>query len=67
MADFKKDAKELLDAIGGKENVNAVTHCATRMRFVLDDPSGADVKRIEDIPSVKRNFYSSRTVSSYYW
>ncbi|WP_413526987.1 PTS system trehalose-specific EIIBC component [Marinilactibacillus psychrotolerans] len=56
MADFKKDAKELLDAIGGKENVNAVTHCATRMRFVLDDPSGADVKRIEDIPSVKGTF-----------
>ncbi|TLQ07284.1 PTS trehalose transporter subunit IIBC [Marinilactibacillus psychrotolerans] len=56
MADFKKDAKELLDAIGGKENVNAVTHCATRMRFVLDDPSDADVKRIEDIPSVKGTF-----------
>ncbi|WP_208560529.1 PTS system trehalose-specific EIIBC component [Marinilactibacillus kalidii] len=56
MADFKTDAKELLDAIGGKENVNAVTHCATRMRFVLDDPSGADVKRIEDIPSVKGTF-----------
>lgn len=56
MADFKNDAKELLDAIGGKENVNAVTHCATRMRFVLDDPSGADVKRIEEIPSVKGTF-----------
>ena len=56
MADFKKDAQELLDAIGGKQNVNAVTHCATRMRFVLDDPSEADVKRIEDIPSVKGTF-----------
>lgn len=56
MADFKNDAKELLDAIGGKENVNAVTHCATRMRFVLDDPSSADVKRIEEIPSVKGTF-----------
>lgn len=56
MADFKQDAKELLDAIGGKENVNAVTHCATRMRFVLDDPSNADTDRIEDIPSVKGTF-----------
>lgn len=56
MADFKQDAQELLDAIGGKENVNAVTHCATRMRFVLDDPSEADKDRIEDIPSVKGTF-----------
>lgn len=56
MADFKQDAKELLDAIGGKENVNAVTHCATRMRFVLDDPSSADTERIEEIESVKGTF-----------
>ena len=56
MADFKNDAKELLDAIGGKENVNAVTHCATRMRFVLDDPSKADTEKIEDIESVKGTF-----------
>lgn len=56
MADFNKDAEELLEAIGGKENVNAVTHCATRMRFVLDDPSNADTDRIEDIPSVKGTF-----------
>ncbi|OJF97190.1 PTS system trehalose-specific EIIBC component [Alkalibacterium sp. 20] len=56
MADFKKDAQELLDAIGGKENVNAVTHCATRMRFVLADPEAADKERIEEIPSVKGTF-----------
>ncbi len=36
MGKFEK-AKQLLEAIGGKENVNAVTHCATRMRFVLAD------------------------------
>lgn len=56
MADFKKDAQELLEAVGGKENVNAVSHCATRMRFVLDDPSKADKERIEDIESVKGTF-----------
>lgn len=56
MADFKKDAQELLDAIGGKKNVSAVTHCATRMRFVLNDPSKADKERIEDIESVKGTF-----------
>ena len=56
MGKFEKDAKVLLDAIGGKENVSAVTHCATRMRFVLNDESKADVKTIEAIPAVKGTF-----------
>lgn len=56
MGKFEKDAKVLLDAIGGKENVTAVSHCATRMRFVLADEKKADVKVIEDIPAVKGTF-----------
>ncbi|MGO4995239.1 PTS system trehalose-specific EIIBC component [Jeotgalibaca porci] len=56
MADFKKDAADLLEYIGGPENISAVSHCATRMRFVLNDPSAADVKKIEDIPAVKGTF-----------
>lgn len=56
MADFTKDAEKLLSEIGGEENINAVTHCVTRMRFVLNDPSKANVKAIEDIPSVKGTF-----------
>lgn len=31
MGKFEQEAKDLLQAIGGKENVTAVTHCATRM------------------------------------
>lgn len=56
MADFQKDAKDLLESIGGPDNISAVSHCATRMRFVLNDPKAADVKKIEDIPSVKGTF-----------
>ncbi|HEL2382725.1 TPA: PTS system trehalose-specific EIIBC component [Streptococcus suis] len=56
MGKFEKEAKQLLEAIGGKENVNAVTHCATRMRFVLADEKKANVKVIEDIPAVKGTF-----------
>src|SRR5699024_428167 len=56
MADFGKDARSLLEAIGGKENIAAVSHCATRMRFVLNDPQKADIKQIEEIPSVKGTF-----------
>ena len=56
MGKFEKEAKELLDAIGGKENVTAVSHCATRMRFVLGDGKKANVKAIEAIPVVKGTF-----------
>ncbi|AEJ52542.1 pts system, trehalose-specific iibc component [Streptococcus salivarius 57.I] len=56
MSKFEQEAKDLLAAIGGKENVTAVTHCATRMRFVLGDDKKADVKTIEAIPAVKGTF-----------
>ncbi len=56
MGKFEQEAKDLLVAIGGKENVTAVTHCATRMRFVLGDDKKADVKTIEAIPVVKGTF-----------
>ena len=56
MGKFEKQSEELLDAIGGKENVAAVTHCATRMRFVLNDDEKADKKRIEAISTTKGMF-----------
>ncbi|MGX7775806.1 PTS system trehalose-specific EIIBC component [Streptococcus pluranimalium] len=56
MGKFESQAKDLLTAIGGKENIKAVTHCATRMRFVLNDDSKANVKEIEKISAVKGTF-----------
>ena len=56
MGKFIDDAKELLEAISGSENIVAVSHCITRMRFVLKDPKKADIGRIEAIPSVKGTF-----------
>lgn len=56
MGKFENEAKTLLSAIGGKENIKAVTHCATRMRFVLNDNSKANVKEIEKISAVKGTF-----------
>ena len=56
MGKFEKQAQEWLDAIGGKENISAVTHCATRMRFVLNDDAKADKKRIENISTTKGMF-----------
>ncbi|MGT2754720.1 PTS system trehalose-specific EIIBC component [Streptococcus ovis] len=56
MGKFENDAKALLQAVGGKDNIAAVSHCATRMRFVLNDEKQADVKAIEKLASVKGTF-----------
>ena len=53
MAKYQQDVQTLL---GGKGNIQAVSHCMTRMRFVLVDPKKADEKAIEQIPSVKGTF-----------
>ncbi|GAE37012.1 PTS system trehalose-specific EIIBC component [Halalkalibacter akibai] len=56
MSKYTDSAKELLEHVGGSENINVVTHCATRLRFVLNDPSKADVKKVEEIGIVKGTF-----------
>ena len=74
MGKYLEDAKELLAAVGGKENIAAVSHCVTRMRFVLNDPAKADVPRIEKIKSAKGTFTQAgqfqviigNTVSDFY-
>ncbi|WBW98322.1 PTS system trehalose-specific EIIBC component [Oceanirhabdus sp. W0125-5] len=56
MGKYANDAKMLLKHIGGKENISAVSHCATRMRFVLNDTKKADIENIEKIGIVKGTF-----------
>lgn len=56
MAKYQADIQTLLRAIGGRENIQAVSHCMTRMRFVLADPAKADTAAIEAIPAVKGTF-----------
>ncbi len=56
MGKFTEESKQLLSLVGGKSNIAAVSHCVTRMRFVLNDPSKADVKAIEKIKGVKGTF-----------
>lgn len=56
MGKYTQDAQQLLRLIGGKENIAAVSHCVTRMRFVLNDPSKADVEAIEAMKVVKGSF-----------
>lgn len=56
MGKYENDVKRLLALIGGKENIQAVSHCVTRMRFVLVDPEKADEEAIQELKSVKGTF-----------
>lgn len=51
-----QDIDKLILLIGGVENIAAVTHCITRLRFVLNDASKAQPKEIEALPMVKGCF-----------
>ena len=59
MGKYTNDAKELWKLVGGKENIAAVSHCVTRMRFVLNEPAKADIKAIESMKVVKGSFTQS--------
>lgn len=45
-------AQEILDAVGGPGNITHFTHCATRLRFELNDASIIDKDRVEAIDGV---------------
>lgn len=74
MGTYTNESRELLEFIGGKENIAAVSHCVTRMRFVLNDPSKANIKKIESMKVVKGTFTQAgqfqviigNTVSQFY-
>ena len=74
MGKYSEDSKELLRLVGGKENIAAVSHCVTRMRFVLNDPKKADIAKIEAMKVVKGTFTQAgqfqviigNTVSDFY-
>jgi PTS system sucrose-specific IIC component len=53
---YNKIARETLDAIGGKENVAAAAHCATRLRLALHDESIVDQEKLDEMDVVKGTF-----------
>lgn len=54
--DFPQHLEKLISALGGKENIAHVTHCATRLRLVLKDNTKIQINNIEDIEKVKGVF-----------
>lgn len=49
---YEELAKEILDNVGGKENVNSLTHCITRLRFKLKDEGKANTDHIKNMDGV---------------
>lgn len=54
--DYNKIAKQIIEFVGGKENILSVEHCTTRLRFVLNDFELRQEDKISDIESVKGTF-----------
>lgn len=52
----QQDIDRLVELVGGRENIATVSHCITRLRFVLNEPAKADPKAIEELPMVKGCF-----------
>lgn len=50
--DYSITAQKLIENLGGQGNIRTVTHCMTRLRFVLNDESIVDDKVVENIPGV---------------
>ena len=57
--DNKQIAKEVIDALGGRENVNSVAHCATRLRVMVKDEAKVDKNAVENIEKVQGVFFNS--------
>lgn len=52
-------AKNVIDAIGGKDNVSSVAHCATRLRIMVKDKEKIDTNRVENIEKVQGVFFNA--------
>lgn len=56
---YKELATRILEFVGGKDNVNRVYHCQTRLRFTLADEEKADIKALEELDGVRKVMISS--------
>ena len=52
-------AKKVIEALGGRENVNSVAHCATRLRVMVKDEGKIDKNTVENLEKVQGAFFNS--------
>lgn len=57
--EYKVIAKELIEAVGGRENIISMAHCATRLRLIVKDRDSIDDEKVEEINKVKGYFFTS--------
>lgn len=53
---YSKEAREIIEAVGGEENIAALTHCVTRLRFALHDEGKVDKEILDRIDVVRGTF-----------
>ena len=53
MIDYRVQAERILELVGGKDNVVSLTHCFTRLRFVLKDPEAARTEELRMLEGVQ--------------
>ncbi|MBJ7572731.1 PTS system trehalose-specific EIIBC component [Bacillus halotolerans] len=56
MGELNRSARQIVEAVGGAENIAAATHCVTRLRFALIDESKVDQGVLDQIDVVKGSF-----------
>ncbi len=54
--EYSEEARKIVEAVGGKENISAATHCVTRLRFALADEEIVDKDTLENLEVVKGTF-----------
>ena len=57
--DYARIAKEVIQAVGGPENIRSATHCATRLRLIVADRAKADDEKVGEIEGVKGTFFTA--------
>lgn len=58
MGKYHELAEKIVDNVGGKENINSLTHCITRLRFKLKDESKANddiLKNMDGVVTVMKS------------
>ncbi|MED4531910.1 sucrose-specific PTS transporter subunit IIBC [Metabacillus fastidiosus] len=59
MTDNRQTATEIINAIGGQDNIISAAHCATRLRIMVKDKEKIDQQKVESIEKVKGAFFNS--------
>lgn len=59
LVDYTKVAEKLIEYSGGAENISSVTHCMTRLRFIIKDTSKVDLEKINATKPVMGNVFKT--------